>query len=82
MRLDDAIALAKRLAAKDKVFGEDDWMDERKLSAMTETRKSLKVVKSDGTETTLKKNVNGLQDYLETSTPSLYKRDYFHKMFD
>ena len=31
---------------------------------------------------TVKPDVKGIKDYLETSTPSLYKRDKFDKMFE
>lgn len=42
----------------------------------------LKFVKFDGTTKTVKPGVKGIKDYLETSTPSLYKRDKFDKVFD
>lgn len=81
-RLDDAIAYAKQLGAKGKVFDEGDWMDERKLSAMAKTKDKLKIVKSDGTETTISTKVKDVQNYLETNTPSMFKRDFFDQMFD
>jgi hypothetical protein len=42
----------------------------------------LKFVKLDGTTKTVNPGVKGIKDYLETSTPSLYKRDKFDKMFE
>ena len=81
-RLDDAIAHAKKLNAKGRVFDEGDWTDERKLSGLTNTKTKLKFVKLDGTTKIVKPNIKGVKDYLETSTPSLYKRDKFDKMFE
>ena len=81
-RLDDAIAHAKKLNAKGRVFDEGDWTDERKLSGLTNLKTKLEFVKYDGTTKTVKPGVKGVKDYLETSTPSLYKRDKFDKMFD
>ena len=81
-RLDDAIAHAKKLNAKGRVFDEGDWTDERKLSGLANLKTKLKFVKLDGTTATVKPNIKGVKDYLETSTPSLYKRDKFDKMFE
>ena len=81
-RLDGAIAHAKKLNAKGRVFDEGDWTDERKLSGLTNLKTKLEFVKYDGTTKTVKPGVKGVKDYLETSTPSLYKRDKFDKMFD
>ena len=81
-RLDDAVAHAKKLNAKGRVFDEGDWTDERKLSGLANLKTKLKFVKYDGTTKTVKPGVKGIKDYLETSTPSLYKRDKFNKMFD
>ena len=44
---------------------------------------AMKIVKSDGSVKTVdKKTVKDVGDYLDTTTPSFYKRDFFQMMFD
>ena len=42
----------------------------------------LKIVKSDGATITVNTKKKVVSRYLETITPSLYKRDEFDKMFE
>jgi hypothetical protein len=85
MRLNDAIAHAKKLAANHKVYGKNEWEDEAKLNQMTPMKMSLSIEKSDGTNKVVNirsKSVKDIKEYLENATPSMYMRDYFDIMFD
>ena len=81
-RLDDAITHAKKLNAKGRVFEEGDWTDARKLSSLAKMKTELKIVRSDGATTTVKPKNKCVKEYIEISTPSLYRRDEFDKMFE
>ena len=85
LRLNDAIAHAKKLAANNKVYGKDDWENETKLNHMTPMKNKLFIKKSDGTTKVVhigSKSLKVVKDYLENVPPSLYMRDYFDMMFD
>ena len=84
MRLNDAIEHAKKLAQQGKVYGEEQWRDSFYLGQMTKMQTKVTIEKSDHTTTVLRQNPQGtgiVNDYLETSTPSFYKREFFNQMF-
>ncbi len=45
-------------------------------------KSQLRIVKSDGTAITVNPKIKDVKNYLETSTPSLYRRDEFDVMFE
>ena len=47
-RLDEAIAHAKVLEAKGKVYGTDQWQDQKNIDAMTATKRTVTITKSNG----------------------------------
>jgi hypothetical protein len=59
-------------------------MDSFYLGQLTKMQTKVTIEKSDHTSTVLRQNPQGtgiVNDYLETSTPSLYKREFFNQMF-
>ena len=81
-RLNDAIEHAKKLAGQGKVYGEDKWRDPSVLSQMTKQKTTVAIEKSDNSTKEFVVTRGGiLQEYAETSTPSLYTRDFFDEMF-
>ena len=82
MRLDDAIAHAKKLASQNKVYTDERWNNPHTLSRMPDIEEEMKIVKYDGTVKKVSdKALKGVRDYVENNTPSYYKRDNFQLMF-
>ncbi len=82
MRLDEAIAHAKKLNAENKVYTEEQWQDAETLSKMTKMQSKVEIVKSDGTKIEADTQLECVSDFCVRNCPSLYKRDGFQWMFN
>ena len=81
LRLDEAIAHAKKLKAKNKVYSTAQWQDANTLSMMTQMQTKVEITKSDGTTVEAKNDLECVSDFCERNCPSFYKRDGFQWMF-
>ena len=81
MRLNEAIAHAKKLKAQNKVYTQDQWQNANTLSGMTRMQNKVEIVKSNGTKLEAKNELECVNDFCERNCPSFYKRDGFHLMF-
>ncbi len=81
MRLDEAIAHAKKLKAENKVYSKAQWQDADTLSKMTKMQSNVEIVKSNGTKIEAKNDLECVSDFCERNCPSFYKRDGFQWMF-
>ena len=81
-RLDEAIAHAKALKAKGKVYGTDQWQNQKNIAAMTATKASVTITKSNGGQIKATHEIECVRDYNERICPSFFKREFFNKMFD
>jgi hypothetical protein len=81
-RLDEAIAHAKKLAAKGKVYGKAQWQNEDNLKAMTGSKATVTITKTDGSKVKVDNNIECVRDYNQRKCPSFFKREFLHKMFD
>ena len=81
-RLDDAIAHAKALKAKGKVYGTDQWQNQKNIAAMTATKASVTITKSNGGQIKATHEIECVRDYNERICPSFFKREFFHNMFN
>jgi len=82
MRLDEAIAHAKKLKAENKVYAGEQWQDADTLSGMTKMQTKVEIVKSDGTTIEADTKLDCVSDFCERNCPSFYKRDGFQWMFN
>ena len=81
-RLKEAIALAKDLKGKNKVYSKKQWQSEKTLNAMTSRADKLTIEKSNG-ETRDFDNTNGLVDrYNRLNCPSYFKNEYLERLFE
>ena len=80
-RLDEAIAHAKALKAKGKVYGTDQWQDQKNIDAMTATKRTVTITKSNGGKIKADNKIECVRDYNERICPSFFKREFFHNMF-
>ena len=81
-RLDEAIAHAKALKAKEKVYGRDQWQNDKNIDAMTGLKINVAITKSDGSTIKVDSKIECVKDYNERICPSFFKREFFHWMFD
>ena len=81
-RLDEAIAHAKALKAKGKVYGTDQWQNQKNIAAMTATKASVTITKSNGGKIKASNEIECVRDYNERICPSFFKREFFHNMFN
>ena len=81
-RLDEAIAHAKALKAKGKVYGTDQWQNQKNIAAMTATKASVTITKSNGGQIKATHEIECVRDYNERICPSFFKREFFHNMFN
>ena len=81
-RLDEAIAHAKALKAKRKVYGRDQWQNDKNIDAMTGLKINVAITKSDGSTIKAYNKIECVKDYNERICPSFFKREFFHWMFD
>ena len=82
MRLDEAIAHAKKLKAENKVYAGEQWQDADTLSGMTKMQTKVEIVKSDGSMVEADTKLDCVRDFCERNCPSFYKRDGFQWMFN
>ena len=80
-RLNEAIEYAKELGRNDKVYSDGDWKQYGNLRRMSGLESKVTIAKSDGKEVEVDWSIECVNDFLVRNCPSLYKRDYFHKMF-
>ena len=80
-RLDEAIAHAKALKAKGKVYGTDQWQNQKNIDAMTATKASVTITKFGGGKIKASNEIECVRDYNERICPSFFKREFFHNMF-
>ena len=81
-RLDEAIAHAKKLAANGKVYGKAQWQNEDNLKAMTGSKATVTITKTDGSKVKAENNIECVRDYNQRKCPSFFKREFFHQMFN
>ena len=81
MRLDDAIAHAKKLHDENRVYSDQDWQDPVVLQGMTRMKGGVRIEMSDGTTKAVGTDIDVVKSYTENKTPSLYTREFFHTMF-
>ena len=81
-RLDEAIAHAKKLAANGKVYGKTQWQNEDNLKAMTGSKATVTITKTDGSKVKADNNIECVRDYNQRKCPSFFKREFFHQMFN
>jgi len=81
-RLDEAIAHARKLATKGKVYGNAQWQNEENLKDMTGRKATVTITKTDGSKVKPDNNIECVNDYTERNCPSIFKREYLHQMFD
>ena len=81
-RLDEAIAHAKELAANGKVYGKTQWQNEDNLKAMTGSKATVTITKTDGSKVKVDNNIECVRDYNQRKCPSFFKREFFHQMFN
>ena len=82
-RLNEAIAHAKTLNKKGKVYRQPQWQNEDNLKGMTNFKANVTITKSDGS--TIKPDGNDIEcvrDYNERKCPSFFKREFHHRMFE
>ena len=81
-RLDEAIAHAKTLNKKGKVYRKPQWQNEDNLNGMTSFKETVTIKKSDGsTIRPAGSNIECVRDYNERRCPSFFKREFLHRMF-
>ena len=81
-RLDEAIAHAKTLKTKGKVYGKSQWQNEANIKAMTGFKANVVIKKHDGSTVTVKNEIECVKDYNERICPSFFKREGFQFMFN
>jgi hypothetical protein len=81
MRLDDAIAHAKKLNAEGKVYSGQDWQDPTVLQGLTKMKGGVRIEMADGCTKDVGSNIDVVKDYTENNTPSMYTREFFHMIF-
>lgn len=80
-RLNEAIEYAKELGRNGKVYSDGNWKQYGNLRRMSGLESKVTIAKSDGKEVEVDWSIECVNDFLVRNCPSLYKRDYFHKMF-
>ena len=81
-RLDEAIAHARTLEAKGKVYGKSQWQNEVNLKDMTGSKASVTITKTDGSKVKVDNKIECVREYNQRKCPSFFKREFFHRMFD
>ena len=81
-RIDEAIAYAKKLNDRGKVYGKEQWRDWNKIVAMTGIKATVTITKSNNTQLRVGTDIECVRDYNERKCPSFFKREFFNKMFD
>ncbi len=77
-----SIAHAKALKAKRKVYGTDQWQNEKNIDAMTGLKINVAITKSNGSTIKVDNKIECVKDYNERICPSFFKREFFHNMFN
>ena len=81
-RLNEAIAHAKTLNKKGKVYRQPQWQNEDNLKGMTNFKANVTITKSDGSTITPSGNdIECVRDYNERRCPSFFKREFLQRMF-
>ena len=81
-RIDEAIAYAQKLNAGGKVYGKEQWRDWNKIVAMTGVKANVTITKVNDDKLKVGGDIEIVSDYNERNCPSLFKREYLHKMFN
>ena len=63
------------------MYSDGDWKQYGNLRRMSGLESKVTIAKSDGKEVEVDWSIECVNDFLVRNCPSLYKRDYFHKMF-
>ena len=82
MRLNDAIAYAKRLAGKNRVFTADDWKSPAKVGTLGKIPFGFKIPNRANVGVDMTENTSeGVRDYLINCCTSYYGRDCMDTLF-
>ena len=81
-RLDEAIAHAKTLNKKGKVYRKPQWQNEDNLNGMTSFKETVTIKMSNGSTIRPEGNdIECVRDYNERRCPSFFKREFHQRMF-
>ena len=81
-RLNEAIAHAKSLDRKGKVYGNAEWRNEENLAAMTGYKNSVTITKADKSTVKVSNEIQCVRDYNERKCPSFFRREFLQNMFE